>query len=245
MSSNTNRLLIGAFILLAIFGGYLMFGALFPNQDDYQKGSEASISSDQIPKEDDNKVVIDNTQKITPEIKPDKPTVPTIDKTNNKPVNKEHTVTIKTNLGEIKFVTYDVDAPKTVQNFINLANKGFYNGVIFHRVIPGFMIQGGDPTGTGMGGPGYQFEDELNPATDSYKEGYLKGVVAMANSGPNTNGSQFFIMVADYPLPNNYTIFGKVVIGQDVADAISKVERNRSDKPLSPVTIEKVSVETN
>jgi cyclophilin family peptidyl-prolyl cis-trans isomerase len=153
-----------------------------------------------------------------------------------------HLVTIKTNLGEIKFETYDTDVPNTVANFIKLANEGFYNGVIFHRVIDGFMIQGGDPTGTGTGGPGYKFADELNPATPSYQAGYQKGVVAMANAGPNTNGSQFFIMVADYPLPNNYTIFGRVVEGQAVADQIAKVAKDSADKPLSPVVMEAVTV---
>ncbi|MFA6494631.1 MAG: peptidylprolyl isomerase [Candidatus Paceibacterota bacterium] len=154
-----------------------------------------------------------------------------------------NTVTIDTSMGKIVFETYNNDAPKTVENFITLANKGFYNGVIFHRVIDGFMIQGGDPTGTGSGGPGYQFADELNPNTASYKTGYKKGVVAMANAGPNTNGSQFFIMLEDYPLPNLYTIFGKVVSGQEVVDAIGKVKTGTNDKPLSPVTINKVTVE--
>jgi len=161
---------------------------------------------------------------------------------NNIKNNMNHVITIKTNMGEIRFMTYDEDAPKTVNNFITLAQKGFYDGVIFHRVIDGFMIQGGDPTGTGRGGPGYAFEDELNPETESYKQGYKKGVVAMANAGSDTNGSQFFIMVADYPLANNYTIFGKVISGQDVADAIAKVEKDSSDKPLSPVIMEKVTV---
>ena len=107
------------------------------------------------------------------------------------------------------------------------------------------MIQGGDPQGTGAGGPGYNFNDELNPKTDSYKAGYKKGVVAMANAGPNTNGSQFFIMVSDYPLPNNYTIFGKVISGQDVADAISKVPTGSNDRPVSKVIMEKVTVAEN
>ncbi len=156
--------------------------------------------------------------------------------------NMSHIITIKTNMGEIRFTTYDADAPKTVENFITLANKGFYDNVIFHRVINGFMIQGGDPTGTGRGGPGYSFSDELNPETDSYKQGYVKGIVAMANAGPDTNGSQFFIMVADKPLPNNYTIFGKVLSGQDVADAIAKVKTDANDKPLSSITMEKVTV---
>lgn len=147
---------------------------------------------------------------------------------------------IETNYGKIEFVLYEKDAPKTVENFIKLADKGFYNGIIFHRVIKGFMIQGGDPTGTGMGGPGYQFADELNPSALSYKEGYKKGVVAMANAGPNTNGSQFFIMLQDTPLPLNYTIFGKVVSGQDVVDKIGGDATSANDRPINPVKMNKV-----
>lgn len=162
---------------------------------------------------------------------------------NNMQEIKNHIVTIKTNYGEIKFETYDSDVPKTVENFVSLAKKGFYNSLIFHRVIKGFMIQGGDPNGNGTGGPGYQFEDELNPSTTSYKEGYKKGVVAMANAGPDTNGSQFFVMLEDYPLPKNYTIFGKVISGQGVVDAIGGVKTDANDKPLSPVIIESVKVE--
>lgn len=158
---------------------------------------------------------------------------------NNK---KTHMITIDTNYGKIVFETYDADAPNTVKNFTTLASKGFYNNLIFHRVIKGFMIQGGDPKGDGTGGPGYQFVDELNPNTPSYKAGYKKGVVAMANAGSNTNGSQFFIMTADYPLPNNYTIFGKVVSGQDVVDTIASVQTNQNDRPVSPVIMQKVSV---
>ncbi len=170
---------------------------------------------------------------------------PTLTETTQPIKNFMHTVTIETNKGTIVFETYDADAPATAKNFIDLANKGFYNGVIFHRVIPGFMIQGGDPTGTGTGGPGYKFADELNPATDSYKKGYVKGTVAMANSGPDTNGSQFFIMHADYPLPHNYTIFGQVTKGLDVVDAIANVARNGSDKPLQNITMNKVTVVEN
>ena len=155
--------------------------------------------------------------------------------------NFMHTITIQTNKGTIVFETYDADAPKTVQNFITLAGKGFYNGLIFHRVIDGFMIQGGDPTGTGRGGPGYKFADELNPATDSYKAGYVRGTVAMANSGPNTNGSQFFIVQKDTPLPHSYTIFGKVISGLDVVDAIAASKTDSSDKPIMPVTMTKVT----
>lgn len=157
-------------------------------------------------------------------------------------MNTAHEVTITTNHGDIVFQTYDADAPKTVENFLTLAQKGFYNDVIFHRVISGFMIQGGDPTGTGTGGPGYQFADELNAQTESYKKGYVRGTVAMANAGPNTNGSQFFIMHKDYALPNNYSIFGHVVRGQDVVDKIASVKVDANDKPLQPVTMQMVTV---
>ncbi len=157
--------------------------------------------------------------------------------------NMNYIVTLKTTKGKMQFETYANDAPNTVKNFITLAEKGFYDGVIFHRVIDGFMIQGGDPTGTGMGGPGYTFDDEINPDSAVYKEGYKKGVVAMANAGPNTQGSQFFIMVADYPLPSAYTIFGKLIAGQDVADAIAKVEKNENDKPIEDVIIENVLID--
>lgn len=163
-------------------------------------------------------------------------------KSDSKENNNMHLITIETDFGEIQFTTYDADAPKAVTNFISLANKGFYNNLTFHRIIKGFMIQGGDPKGDGTSGPGYQFEDELNPNTESYKAGYKKGVVAMANSGPNTNGSQFFIMMEDYPLPNNYTIFGKVIKGQEVVDKIGLVKTGAGDRPLEPVKMKKVVV---
>ncbi|MBI2451068.1 MAG: peptidylprolyl isomerase [Parcubacteria group bacterium] len=170
----------------------------------------------------------------------------------NHPSNSKHFIILKTNFGEIQFMTYDADAPRTVQNFIDLANKGFYNNLTFHRIIKGFMIQGGDPEcgllikdsgHCGAGGPGYKFEDELDPRTESYKAGYKKGVVAMANAGPNTNGSQFFIMLEDYPLPNNYTIFGKVTKGQEVVGAIGNVKTGLNDRPLEPVIIESIKIE--
>ncbi len=154
----------------------------------------------------------------------------------------KNTITLETTKGTIVFETYNADAPKAAANFITLANKGFYNGVIFHRVIEGFMIQGGDPTGTGRGGPGYSFEDELNPNTDSYKAGYVRGTVAMANAGPNTNGSQFFIMHKDNPLPHAYTIFGKVISGMEVVDAIATTPVGEEDRPLEKVSITKVTV---
>jgi cyclophilin family peptidyl-prolyl cis-trans isomerase len=165
---------------------------------------------------------------------------PISNNTQNKSMNK---VTIETNKGKIVLELYAKDAPKTVENFISLIEKGFYNGLIFHRVINGFMIQGGDPTGTGMGGPGYKFEDELNPNTPSYKTGYQKGVLAMANAGPNTNGSQFFIMLKDTPLPHLYTIFGRVISGQEIVDAIGNVKTDSNDRPTEQVVMEKVTLE--
>lgn len=152
-------------------------------------------------------------------------------------------VTIQTDKGDIEIELFPTDAPKTVENFLTLAKKNFYDGVIFHRVIKDFMIQGGDPTGTGRGGPGYTFADELNPATDSYKGGYTRGVVAMANAGPNTNGSQFFIMHADNPLPHNYTIFGRVTKGIEVVDMIANSPVDINDRPIQDIAMKKVVVQ--
>src|SRR3954447_21695828 len=135
--------------------------------------------------------------------------------------------TLQTNHGAIEIELFDGDAPKTVDNFLKLARDGFYNGVIFHRVIPDFMIQGGDPTGTGRGGPGYTFKDEFN----NHK--VEKGALAMANAGPNTNGSQFFIVTADACpwLDGKHTVFGRVTDGMDVVDAISTLETDARDRP--------------
>jgi len=153
---------------------------------------------------------------------------------------------IQTNKGLIRFELLEGDAPKTTENFRTLAERGYYDGVIFHRVIKGFMIQGGDPTGTGRGGEsawGGRFEDETNAGSDLYKTGYRAGTVAMANAGPNTNGSQFFIMHADYPLPPSYTIFGRVIEGQEVVDAIATTQTDHHDRPVQPVTMQKVTIE--
>ena len=157
--------------------------------------------------------------------------------------NKTYIATIITNYGDIVIQLLPKEAPLAVNNFVFLARQGFYNGVKFHRVIKGFMIQSGDPTGTGTGGPGYKFADEL-PTTDDY----TKGTVAMANSGPNTNGSQFFIMLADYSgiLQKNYTIFGKVTSGQDVVDTIGNVPvdnpNSQSPKPTVDVHINTITI---
>jgi cyclophilin family peptidyl-prolyl cis-trans isomerase len=146
--------------------------------------------------------------------------------------------TLHTNHGAIAIELYDEDAPKTVENFLKLARDGFYDGVVFHRIIPDFMIQGGDPTGTGMGGPGYTFEDEFN---DHKIE---RGALAMANAGPNTNGSQFFIVTtAAAPwLDGKHTVFGRVTEGMDAVDKIEAVETDGQDKPREPVVIERVEL---
>ena len=146
--------------------------------------------------------------------------------------------TLHTSMGAIGVELFDDHAPKTVANFKKLAEDGFYNGVIFHRVIPDFMIQGGDPTGTGSGGPGYTFEDEFNDRSVE------RGALAMANSGPNTNGSQFFIVTADACpwLDGKHTVFGRVTEGMDAVDAISDVDRDSRDKPHQDVTIERVEL---
>jgi len=149
------------------------------------------------------------------------------------------TATLHTNKGAIAVELFDDDSPKTVGNFVKLASDGFYDGVIFHRVIPDFMIQGGDPTGTGSGGPGYQFEDEFN------QHKVVRGALAMANAGPNTNGSQFFIVTADETpwLDGKHTVFGRVTDGMAVVDAISAVDRDARDKPSEDVVIERVEID--
>ena len=174
----------------------------------------------------------------------------TYDKTYTSPpvmtinVESSYTAEIETSSGSITIDLFTDVAPNTVNNFVTLSNDGYYNDVIFHRVIKGFMIQGGDPSGTGHGDmgkyPGYDFEDELeNPMN------YERGIVAMANRGPNTNGSQFFIMHADYPLPYQYTIFGKVTEGLETVDAIANVQTGENDKPVDDIVILSVKITEN
>ena len=155
-----------------------------------------------------------------------------------------YSAVIETNFGKIEIELFTDIAPITVNNFVNLSNDGYYDNVIFHRVIKGFMIQGGDPSGTGHGEmgkyPGYEFQDELNNPMK-----YEKGIVAMANRGPNTNGSQFFIMHEDYPLPYDYTIFGKVSNGIDIVDSIANVQTGDLDKPIDDVVINNIAIKEN
>ncbi len=148
-------------------------------------------------------------------------------------------IKIETNMGDILADLDAKNAPRTVENFVKLAKKGFYDGLIFHRVIPDFMLQAGDPTGTGMGGPGYSFEDEFSPNLrhDS------PGILSMANSGPDTNGSQFFITEVPTPwLDNRHSVFGRVTEGMEVVHQIAQVPRDSQDKPLTAVTTKKVTV---
>lgn len=154
--------------------------------------------------------------------------------------NKQYKATLKTSQGNIEIELFANKTPITVNNFVSLSKKDFYSDTIFHRVIEGFMIQGGDPKGDGTGGPGYQFDDE------PFDGEYERGTIAMANAGPNTNGSQFFIMHQDYALPKNYVIFGKVISGIEVVDKIAtaKVEQNRGEmsKPVTPVKIANIEI---
>jgi cyclophilin family peptidyl-prolyl cis-trans isomerase len=155
--------------------------------------------------------------------------------------SKHYSATIDTSLGTMKADLFASDSPNTVNNFVFLAKQGFYDGVTFHRVIKDFMAQTGDPGGTGTGGPGYRFNDE--PVTRNYE----RGTLAMANAGPNTNGSQFFIVQKDYPLPKNYTIFGKLTDGLDTLDKIANSPtgpgKGGTDTPLTPITINSIKID--
>ena len=158
----------------------------------------------------------------------------------------EYRATISTSRGDISVKLYAKDSPRTVNNFVFLANEGFYDGAIFHRVIESFMIQGGDPVGMeqgrpGTGGPGYRFDDELIKAAEHR---YPRGTLAMANAGPNTNGSQFFIMHSDYGLPPQYSVFGKAVDGLDVVDQIATAQTGPGDRPVEDITIDSITVTT-
>ncbi len=197
------------------------------------------LSKKNQPQKEDVAGTTSEVQEVSPVIKPTeregKMAELEIDK------NKNYTAVLKTTEGDITVELNAKQTPITVNNFVSLAKKDFYNDTIFHRVIKGFMIQGGDPNGNGTGGPGYQFNDE------PFEGEYTRGTVAMANAGPNTNGSQFFIMHADTPLPKQYVIFGKVSVGLDVVDKIAEapVKLGPTDEvstPINPVTIKSVEI---
>ena len=237
------------FVSLALLGGALVLlsGCSWENKPAAQDKPDETLALDKLKKDtpQENKAAATNSQtsqkiessKTTPMNKKQYPTPPamTIDP------QKEYTAVLETDKGNMTVKLFADKTPKTVNNFVFLAREKFYDDTIFHRTLKGFMIQGGDPEGTGRGGPGYRFEDE--PFTGEYK----RGTLAMANAGPDTNGSQFFIMHADYALPPNYVIFGEVVEGIEVVDAIATAptvasEMGEPSKPVTPVVVKSVSV---
>jgi cyclophilin family peptidyl-prolyl cis-trans isomerase len=246
--SKINIGLLIAILVVIIAGGVYFF--IIPKEemvDTQTKSAEPIIDTEQIEPEDSfvtttatSKENIDLVSSTTNIINSSS-TISMDTATTTAPATLPR-VRITTNKGDIVVELFAQDAPKTVENFLKLTEKKYYDGVIFHRVIKDFMIQGGDPTGTGMGGPEYTFADELNPETESYKRGYVRGTLAMANAGPNTNGSQFFIVHNDYPLPNNYTIFGRVVTGLEVVDAIADSKTGAHDRPVEDIVMTKVEV---
>lgn len=205
-------------ILVAILAGVLIL--ITQTKPQQTKNSEAKLSTVQNPES-----TITNSNQ-NPTMKFDQ--------------KKEYRARVKTSEGEMVLALNTKAMPITSGNFITLANKGFYNNTTFHRVIKDFMIQGGDPKGDGTGGPGYKFADE------PFEGDYTRGTVAMANSGPNTNGSQFFIMHKDYQLPKQYVIFGKLIEGEDVLDKIAQTETDPSnDRPVKPINVETILIEEN
>ena len=193
----------------------------------YANRSTNNEEAPPVLKEQEEKMIQENEPPKPPEMKID--------------TSKTYQAVLSTTEGVITINLYADKTPITVNNFVNLSQKGFYDKTVFHRVMKDFMIQGGDPKGNGTGGPGYRFDDE------SFEGEYKRGIVAMANAGPNTNGSQFFIMHKDYNLPKNYVIFGKVIQGIDVVDKIADapVEQSVSgenSKPVNPVVVESVKI---
>lgn len=221
---------------MKIWGWYLLAGVIVILVIAAIRAPQQSVTIEPALKNSPEKLSTTPSQKVTKKM-PEKPTMQ-IDQ------NKQYQAVMKTSKGEITISLNANQTPMTVNNFVVLAKAGFYDGTIFHRVIKGFMIQGGDPNGNGTGGPGYKFEDE------SFKGEYTRGTIAMANSGPNTNGSQFFIMHADYALPPNYVIFGKVSQGLEVVDAIANMPVSSSfsgekSTPINPVSVESISISEN
>lgn len=229
MSSKLNK---ASTLIVLLLGAFLLAGCQSVNPTEPSVPEEdvkgASDSTDQYNNSENNEMIQQNNNQKTYAAAPEL----TID------ANKTYVATLKTNKGDVKIELYTKDAPQTVNNFVFLAKDGFYNGVIFHRVIKDFMVQGGDPTGTGMGGPGYQFEDEIHENNLNNR-----GTISMANAGPDTNGSQFFINVVDNNfLDGRHTVFGKVTEGMDVVDAIVAAETDATDKPVETIVINEVAI---
>ncbi|MFA6376453.1 MAG: peptidylprolyl isomerase [Candidatus Paceibacterota bacterium] len=228
-----------------IISGVVVIAAVIILIVNYGKGQPKTLLEETKDKSDANTAesqkTSDNANNNAAKVNNVSSAVPQVDPNYNKIMN----ATIKTSLGEMKVELYGDKTPITAGNFAKLAEAGFYNGIKFHRVIKGFMIQGGDPLTKddamkarwGTGGPGYQFADE------KFTGEYKRGILAMANSGPNTNGSQFFIMHQDYPLPPSYVIFGKVTSGIEVVDKIAELPTGANDQPVTPPVIESVTVE--
>lgn len=224
-------LLIGILIPLPIFViGYLMITS---NNQNITQSTPLKLNADsQQSNSNRQQPEIDRDTITTTMTKQNKNTQPNIENFEK----KKYTVEMTTSVGNITLELDGDKTPITVNNFITLAKSGFYDNVIFHRTIANFMIQGGDPTGTGTGGPGYKFDDE------KFDGEYTRGTLAMANSGPNTNGSQFFIMHADVQLQKDYVIFGRVTSGIETVDKIATAPTGPSDRPIDPVKIVKIEV---
>lgn len=221
-------------IILAVIILIAVFGVIFIKQKGGDNLSKQTMNNDTQPKD------ISGQNSPTPQVgQPEQkgPVPMEIDK------NKKYTAFFETSAGEITIDLYAGETPITVNNFVYLAKKNFYDGTTFHRVIKGFMIQGGDPKGDGTGGPGYKFDDE------PFQGDYKRGTVAMANAGPNTNGSQFFIIHQDYDLPKNYVIFGQVISGLETVDKIAQAPTTsnpttgENSKPVSPAKINSIRIE--
>jgi cyclophilin family peptidyl-prolyl cis-trans isomerase len=227
-----------AFLYIIFIGVVILLGMAFLKKPNQHQTTEKQAMQDNSANDLTNKVAQDQQAQVQPTEQKPQVAGDTIENAVKK-VN--YNVVLKTTAGDIKLLLNGKDTPIAVGNFVKLAKKDFYNNTIFHRVINGFMIQGGDPKGDGTGGPGYKFNDE------PFDGEYTRGTIAMANSGPNTNGSQFFIMHKDYALPKNYVIFGKVTEGLEVVDKIATAETTYSamgerSKPVSPVKILSVEV---
>lgn len=241
-------LLIGIVVVAGI--GAMLIAKNHGNKDNSNTVKNSNSSADS--QDSTNNANTDAAKPVDDKMAGDKKT----DRTCNRSVNtkamqdkidiKNKFVTLNVEgYGDIKVQLYDADAPKTVENFLRLSASGYYDCLTFHRIAKGFVIQGGDPTGTGSGGEsafGGEFADELNPNTPSAKAGYTKGVLAMANRGPNTNTSQFFIMLGDNQLPFNYTIFGKVVAGQDIVDKIGQAPITPQMGPTDGTPVTKIVI---